>query len=153
MKLDLSLLFVETLAALVCPKSPLWVLQLAPNGTWCVKFAGWYFQFNALICVVEACLSCCKELCTWRWMCVWEVGCTFVDDSGMSVALHNAAICPGGIHCPASADRLRIQSFPNCEVWRVLPTTDARKCNSRLEGSGSPSVTHHNRVGGIPINQ
>ena len=29
-----------------------------------------------------------------------------------------------GVHLPASADRLHIQSFPDCEFWRVLSTTN-----------------------------
>ena len=39
------------------------------------------------------------------------------------VAPHGG-IPPAWHRLPASADRLHIQSLPNCEVWRGLSTTD-----------------------------
>ena len=55
--------------------------------------------------------------------------------------------CPlpcSGVHSPASADRLCIQSFSDREVWGVLTLTlEVGNGNTGPEGSGSPSVTHN----------
>ena len=58
-------------------------------------------------------------------------GCSFVSDPLLTIA----AFC---VHSTASA-RLRVQSFPDCEIPRVLPTTDVGMTGR--EGPQSPSVT------------
>ena len=56
---------------------------------------------------------------------------SLLGESRLSVLLltiaataHNCSYCPCGVRSPVRADRLHIQSFPNCKVWRVLSTTD-----------------------------
>ena len=57
----------------------------------------------------------------------------------MSVPLLTTlALCPCGVHSPASAHRLQTQSSPDRDIWRVLSTTSkphinaiTRFCNTR----------------------
>ena len=55
----------------------------------------------------------------------------------MSVPLLTSAdhrLC--SVHCPASANRLRMHSPPDREVWRVLFTTDV--LGNRATAPGAP---------------
>ena len=56
----------------------------------------------------------------------------------MSVSLlTTAAFLPRGVHSPASADRLHIQSLPERETWRALPIRNdvGGYCNTGPGGS------------------
>ena len=67
----------------------------------------------------------------------------FVGESGISVLLTIAAVCPCGVHSPAGADRPHFRSFSNRAVWRVPSTTNTvEKCRTGPRGSRT-SVTHH----------